>query len=236
MRGLLVMAMFVASLAHAGWKDFEEARELSLDANNVNRLSIEAGAGSMDVTGVAGLDRVHVTATIVVPDADQDEAAKVMEKRMVLTLEKNGDEAQLKSWFKNRFMGIGSDAYIVLDVNVPKGMAVKIDDGAGSIEVIDLEGDITIDDGSGSIDVENVASVNIDDGSGSVKVRDAAGDVSIVDGSGSISVNNVQGSVTIDDGSGGIRVSDVEQDLIIVDDGSGGQSFTNVRGTVDLET
>lgn len=236
MRGFLVMAMFVASLAQAGWKDFEEARELSLDAKQVDKLSIEAGAGSMDVTGVAGLDRIRVTATIVVPDADQDEATKVMDKRMVLSLEKKGDEAQLKSWFQDRFMGIGPDAYIVLDVNVPQGMAVDIDDGSGSIDVVDVEGDIAIDDGSGSIEVENVASVKIDDGSGSVTVIDAAGDVSIVDGSGSISVKNVQGTVTIDDGSGGIRVSDVEQDLIIVDDGSGGQSFTNIRGSVDLET
>lgn len=236
MRGFIVMAMFVVSLAHAGWKDFEEVRELSLEANSIDTLSIEAGAGSMDVTGVAGLDRIKVTATIVVPDADQDKAARAMEKRMVLSLQEKGNEAELKAWFKNKFMGFGSDSYIVLDVNVPKGMAVEIDDGAGSIEVIDVEGDITIDDGSGSIDVENVASVKVDDGSGSVTIKGVAGDVTIVDGSGSISVNSVQGTVTIDDGSGGIRVSDVERDLVIVDDGSGGQSFTNIRGSVDLET
>lgn len=236
MRSFIVMAMFAASLGHAGWTDYEEVRRLEIDVGKIKILSIDAGAGSMDVTGVDGLGQIAVTATIVVPDSDEADALKVIEKRMVLSLQENHGEAVLKSKFDHGFMGFSSNARIDLEVSLPQGMAVRIDDGSGSIDVNATMADVSIDDGSGSIDVSVAANVNIDDGSGSIDIRTATGDVFIVDGSGSIEVEQVGGSVTIDDGSGGIRVSDVENDLIITDDGSGGLSFSNVRGDVEQET
>jgi len=228
--------MFTVSLAHAGWSDYEEVRDLSLDAAGISQLTINAGAGSMDVTGVKGLDKISVKATIVVPDEDEDDAVRVIEKRIRLSLEKNAGDANLDAWFESGLMSFGSSPYIALEVSVPQGMAVNIDDGSGSIDIVDLAGDLTIDDGSGSIDIKNVAHVRIDDGSGSIDLVSATGDVSIVDGSGSISVKHVQGSVTIDDGSGSIDVSDIDSDLIIVDDGSGSLRFSDIRGTVDADT
>ena len=236
MRSIIVIAMFAASLAQAEWADYEEVRDMDLDVDGISQLSIKAGAGSMDVTGVSGLDKISVRATIVVPNADEDDALNVIEKKMTLTLDQKGSEARLNAWFDDGFMGIGSNAHIVLEVSVPQGLSVNIDDGSGSLDVIDVAGDVTIDDGSGSIDVKNVANLKIDDGSGSIDVDDVSGDVSIVDGSGSISVDHVKGSVTIDDGSGSIKISDVENDVIILDDGSGSVRITNVRGSVDQET
>lgn len=236
MRSFLVMAMFTVSLAHAGWKDYEEVREMDLDVDGVSRLTIDAGAGSMDVTGVDGLAKITVKATIVVPGEDADDAARVIEKRIRLSLEKNGADAELEASFESSLISFGSSPYIVLEVSVPRGLAIDIDDGSGSIDVIDVRGDISIDDGSGSIEVENAADVVIDDGSGSINVSGAAGDVSIVDGSGSINVEHVQGSVTIDDGSGSITVSDIDNDLVIVDDGSGGLTYSDIRGMVDADT
>jgi Toastrack DUF4097 len=236
MRSFIVMAMFSASLAHAGWTDYQEIRELDLSANGLARLTIDAGAGSMDVTGVAGLDKIMVVATIVVPDKDEDHAVRVIQKKMRLSLQRNGDDAELEARFKSGLMSVGASPYIALAVSVPQGMAVSIEDGSGSIDVIDVAGNVSINDGSGSIDIRNVAHLNIDDGSGSIDVVNVVGDVSIVDGSGSISVEHVQGSVTIDDGSGSINVSDVERDLIIVDDGSGSLRYSDIRGTVDADT
>ena len=236
MRSLIVMAMFTVSLAHAGWTDYEEVRDLDLDANGISQLTINAGAGSMDVIGVAGLDKITVKATIVIPNEDEDDAGRIIEKRMRLSLQEKSGEAELEAWFKSGLMSFGSSPYIVLEVNVPRGMAVNIDDGSGSIDIVDLAGDISIDDGSGSIDIRNVAHVRIDDGSGSIDLVNANGDVWITDGSGSISVEHVQGSVTIDDGSGSIEVIDIDNDLIIVDDGSGSLRFSDIRGMVDADT
>lgn len=236
MRSILLLATMAASLAVAEWNGYQELHELEMPAAGIETLNIDAGAGSLVVTGLKGADRIAVTATVGVNDADESEARKVIARRMVLALESEGELATLEARFESGFMGIGSDGYIALEVSIPENMALNIDDGSGSMDVIDTGGDVRIDDGSGSIEVQNVANLWIDDGSGSIDVSGASGDVSIVDGSGSISVRHVGGSVTLDDGSGSIRVDDVERDLIIVDDGSGGLSFSDVRGTVDAET
>ncbi len=236
MRSFVVMAMFLASFSHAAWTDYEEVRELSLDADGIEELDIRAGAGSLDVQGVEGQGSIVVTATIVVADADEDEAAKIIAKRMELSLDERDGKAILKSDFDSGFMGAGPNARIDLEVRIPSGLNLAIDDGSGSIDVRDIAAGVKIDDGSGSIDVENVASLYIDDGSGSIDVERVAGDVEVEDGSGSINVRGVSGSVTIDDGSGSIKVSDVEEDLVIVDDGSGGLKFSDIRGTVKQDT
>lgn len=236
MRSFVVMAMFLASFSHAAWTDYEEARDLSLDANGIGELDIRAGAGSLDVTGVAGQDQILVKATIIVVDADEDEAGRIIAKKMELSLDNRDGKAVLIADFDGGFMGAGPNARIDLEVTVPAGLPLTIDDGSGSLDVRDVAADVSIDDGSGSIDVKNVANLRIDDGSGSIDIERVAGDVNLTDGSGSISVRGVSGSVTIDDGSGSIKVSDVEEDLIIVDDGSGGFKYSDIRGSVQQDT
>jgi hypothetical protein len=233
MRSIIVMAMFLASFADAAWKDYTTVRDLEVDAAGIERFEINAGAGSLDIQGVAGLDSLIVVATVVVPESNEDDAVQLIDKKMRLSLDRNGDNAKLESWFEDGWLGRGSSARIDLKISVPTGVTIRIDDGSGSIDLIGVEADVSIDDGSGSIQVQGVASVSIDDGSGSIEVSDATGDVSIIDGSGSINVRSVGGSVSVDDGSGSIKVSDVEQDLTIVDDGSGGFSYSDVRGRVD---
>jgi hypothetical protein len=235
MRSLIAMAIFLASFASAAASDYEETRDLTVDASGVETLIIDVGAGSLDVAGVDGLDTIEVKAVIVIADADEEDGRKIIEKNLVLTLGRDGSRAELESEFDNGFWGSNSSGRVDLEVRAPSTLAVSIDDGSGSMDVSNFSADVSIDDGSGSIDVQNVGALKIDDGSGSIDVSGATGDVYINDGSGSIAVDAVGGSVTIDDGSGSIRVSDVAEDLIIVDDGSGSVSFSDVRGTVDQE-
>lgn len=235
MRSFIVMAMFLASFASMAASDYTETRDMTVDASGVEALVINVGAGTLDVTGVDGLDSIDVKATIVIADADDDEAQKVIAKELTLTLELDGNVADLRSSFDQGFWSFGSGGRVDLEVRAPSNLAVSIDDGSGSMDVSNFSADMKIDDGSGSMDIQKVASVNIDDGSGSIDISGATGDVYINDGSGSITVEAVGGTVTIDDGSGSIRVTDVAEDLIILDDGSGSVSFSDVRGTVEQE-
>lgn len=232
MRSLILMGMFAASLAQADWNDYEEVRELELDAGGVEMFRIDAGAGSLKVDGVRGSE-IRVTATIGVNTRNEDKARKAIEERMTLTLERDGDTADLVSSFDNGMFG--KNGWIALEIEMPKGMKLVVDDGSGSIVIRDTEADVVVDDGSGSLQVYNVGALEIDDGSGSIKVEGANGDVSIVDGSGSISVRGVDGSVTIDDGSGSISVADVERDLNVIEDGSGSVTVADVRGDVEID-
>lgn len=229
MRSFIVMAMFAASLAEAAWFDYEERRDLELDAAGIGELEIDAGAGSIIVNGTDG-DRIIVSATIRV-DEREDAARQLIEDYLDLTLEQDGELAFLEADFGHAGVGASID----LDVRLPAGMNVTIDDGSGSITVDGTRSFIRIDDGSGSIELTDIAGASIDDGSGSIDISGSSDDVEIIDGSGSITVRAVAGSVVVDDGSGSIRISDVERDVIIDEAGSGGVTISDVRGSIEQD-
>ena len=237
MRGILLIAMFTASLAHAAWNDYVEVRDLRMDADGVRKLTVEAGAGSLDISGDPNAEAILVIATVTVANEKADEAQKIMESDMVLTLERNGDTALLRSYFESDgSWGWGKQNGIALEVRVPEHLGLAVDDGAGSMEIRNVRGDIKIDDGSGSIVMTAVGgNLEIDDGSGSISIAEAGDDIRIVDGSGSIRVRQVGGSVIVSDGSGSIDVSDVGRDLIVEEDGSGGLRFAGVQGRVEQD-
>ena len=137
MRGFVVMAMLAVSMSHAGSHNYSEVRNLELDASGLSDLFIDAGAGALVVNGVEGSDEIVVVATIVVGDGDADEARKLIEKRLRLELERDGDSARLKAGFRSGW-GWDGDAAIDLDVRMPAQLALLIDDGSGSITVLDL--------------------------------------------------------------------------------------------------
>jgi DUF4097 and DUF4098 domain-containing protein YvlB len=141
---------------------------------------------------------------------DDDEAAarKLIAKNLVLQLETKRGTATLLSYFDQHFWR-SHDAVIDLEVRVPQGLALFVDDGSGAMRIADVLGDVRIDDGSGSIDVSHAVNVTIDDGSGSIKISSATGDVRIDDGSGDINIRDVAGSVTIDGGSGSVLLADI---------------------------
>jgi hypothetical protein len=236
MRTILILGMFTASLAHAAWSDYEETRDLILDANGISNVQIDAGAGSLEVSGSADADSIAVTALILVPGEKEEKAKKIIESDLVLTLERDGDTAVLKGYFESGGWGWGDSPSVRLEVALPAQMGLEVDDGSGSIIIRDISGDIEIDDGSGSLQMSNVGGdIRIEDGSGSVSVEGVGGDISINDGSGSITVKDVRGTVVVDDGSGGINVTDVDADLIIEDDGSGSLNFARINGRVEKD-
>lgn len=232
MRNLLIMFIFAATLAHAR-SDYEETRELTLDAADLQALRIEAGAGSLEIIGEADTDGIAVNALITVPDASPDEAAERMDERMVLSLVRKDGGAELKGYFRSGGNWFGDSPGIRLEVRMPARMSLDVKDGSGSIEVRDVRGDIELDDGSGSITMAEVAgNLRLKDGSGSIEISDAGGDISLVDGSGSISLRGVAGSVTIEDGSGSIDVAGVSGDVTIPESGSGSVDVRDVQGRV----
>lgn len=232
----LSTAAIVASVSGTALADYQAVRELALESRGIDTVSIESGAGRLDVTGVPGADEITVTAIIEISGRDDADARKAIESDMVLSLDKDSDRARIKAWFDDGWSWGGS-AYVHLEVMMPAVLHLEIDDGSGSIDIAGVRGDVMLEDGSGSLDMQDVGgNVDIDDGSGSLTVSGVGGNLIIKDGSGSITVRDVGGSVTVDDGSGGIDVRNVEEDLVIVDDGSGGLEFAQIGGRVENES
>jgi len=73
MRGLIVMSMFVASMASATWNEYSETRELELAADGISLLDIDAGAGAIEIRGDSKTTNIQVTATIKLPKLDDDD-------------------------------------------------------------------------------------------------------------------------------------------------------------------
>lgn len=227
---LLLIAVGQPSLA----ADYEEVRDLSLNAEGIATLEIETGAGSLLVTGVAESSTIVAEAIIRVPDEDAEGAREIIESDLELSLERDNDRAILRADFKHGGWLSGHAGSIQLEVTVPEAISLDIDDGSGSITVQDVTGDIALDDGSGSIDLTRVGGrLTIDDGSGSISAQQVGGDVTITDGSGSLKVTRVEGSVTVDDGSGSVTLSGIVGDVDIREAGSGSLSITDVQGSTN---
>jgi hypothetical protein len=236
MRNTVLLVVLVGGLPGVVLADVEEVRDLRLDTRGIDMLNIDAGAGSLEVVGVGGSDEIAVTATINVQGLSDARARDKIESDMVLTLEKDSGTARLNSYFDSGGWSFGGSPSIDLDVRMPEGMHLVVDDGSGSIEISNVRGDISVDDGSGSLTMTDVGgNVDIEDGSGTLTIEGVGGDLNIDDGSGSITVRQVAGSVVVDDGSGSIDVSDVAKDFIVVDDGSGGVTFANIGGRVQTD-
>lgn len=240
--------IFLPVIALAGTLD--ETRQLELSAASIQTLKIECGSGFLTTIGVKGSDRIRATAQIEVKGIQENEFQKYLEKKLLLTLEKQGRDAVLKADIKKSFPK-KIEAKINLTVKVPRMLPVTIDDGSGaimvtslagglqlvddsgSIDIINMEGKIKIADGSGRIDIEDVrGDVEVQDGSGHIKINLVKGNVSITDGSGSITVQDIDGNVTVTDGSGSIEIHEVTQNVYINAAGSGTVDIEGVKGKV----
>ncbi len=231
----LTALVAVPGVTCADWGDYDyqEQRQLELDADGIAMLSIDAGAGSLDVRGSDSSRQISVDAVVLVKGARGEEAERFIAKRLRLELDRRGDEAVLIADFPDGWMGDTQGA-VALEVTLPQGIDLVVDDGSGSIEIEDTRANVRVDDGSGSLSVRNAGDVLVDDGSGSLNIEGATGNVKVTDGSGSLKIRGVTGDVWIDDGSGSISVYDVAGNLTIVDAGSGGTSYEQVAGTVSV--
>jgi hypothetical protein len=130
---------------------FETTKTLDLAAQGIKRLDIDAGAGSLTVTGREGLAAIEIKAEIVARNVRDEDLEGFIRDRIELTLEKRGDVAVLVSRVRDerRLFHLGDSAQINLTVSVPKAMALAIDDGSGSISVEGLSAALRLEDGSG---------------------------------------------------------------------------------------
>ena len=223
--------MFLAGChVHGGqWSACDTRSSLSeqIDAADASSVKIVAHAGSLRVTGDAGISRVEASAEACA----SDEAAL---DEMQLLVERRGSELYVETvmgeghgWRTNRRMD--------LVVSLPDSLAVEIIDKSGDLRVEGVAA-AKIDDKSGDIVVDDVrGALEIADKSGDVRVDHVTGNVRVDDKSGDVRVSNVSGDVTVYDKSGDIIVRDVAGDLSVPDDGSGQVDHKNVQGQVTLD-
>jgi len=221
---MLAAAALLAAATADARPDLQDTKQLELDAAQLTKLSIHAAAGSLIVRGAPDSNTIRITAEIWQSRANDDyKLTLTKDNKMALLV----TEIESGGWFF-----FGNDDRIDLIVSVPAHLQLDIEDGSGSIEISDINGDVWIEDKSGSIELSKLGgALKIEDGSGSLTITNVLGDVKIDDGSGTISVRTTGGNVHIDDGSGSISIEDIAG-VVRVSDGSGGIS---VDGAADFK-
>lgn len=229
-----ILAALLAVPAFAGVFDgdecrYSEPRRAHTPAAGISKVVIHAVAGSLEVGGVAGADRVVVDGQACTSESD-------LIDEMTITLRKRGSVLHIDAEIPEKRVIFGFySARLDFSVTLPAGIPVEIEDGSGWIRVSNT-GPATIHDGSGAIEVRGVQGpLEIRDGSGGIDVDGVGGPVSITDGSGEILIRNVRGDITLEDGSGAISVSHAEGSLHVREDGSGSIGVRNVRGSVLID-
>lgn len=231
----LICAISLVSLAAISANKLKFNRSLEMSTDRLSAVEFDVGAGSLDIVGTSG-NEIKVKATIESEDyRDMDDLLAAFDKRMLFSIERQSEYAVISAKNKDSIKwGKSKNIMIHLEVELPRGMDLVIDDGSGSISVENMDGEIKIDDGSGSITLRNISNdIEIDDSSGSIQIADVNGSVSIEDASGSIELKNISGSVDIEDGSGEIMAKDIGGDFK-VDDSSGDIVVKNLKGQFKL--
>jgi DUF4097 and DUF4098 domain-containing protein YvlB len=118
--------------------------------------------------------------------------------------------------------GSGLEAAANLVVSIPAGKTVALNLGVGSVNVSNVNGNISVD-AAADVTTENTkGSLSLDTGSGSAKITNADGDLTIDSGSGEVTISKVKGSILkLDSGSGDIRADAITVDKADLDSGSG---------------
>lgn len=226
--------------------DFHQQKDLTIDAQALTAMEIEAGAGSLIIRGDDNITEIKVTADIYTDRKHQD--------AYELTLDKSGKTGYLvaKNYKTSGFWN-GNSPHINVVVTMPTSLALDVNDGSGDMKISNISSDLYINDGSGDIEVTNIGGslnikdasggmeisnignrTNINDGSGEIEISHINGTLDIVDGSGEIDVEYIEGNLLIDDGSGTIHASNINGDAKI-DDGSGDLTVKQVTGIITID-
>ena len=119
--------------------------------------------------------------------------------------------------------GGGLEDHADLVVRVPRGVEVAIHLAVGEGNARNLAADLTFNSGAASVDVAEVeGNVSVDTGSGALTITDVTGDVIAHTGAGAITLEGISGSaLTADTGSGSVFLGEISAARVTADTGSG---------------
>jgi DUF4097 and DUF4098 domain-containing protein YvlB len=228
-----LLAFMISSVAMA-----EECKDIdfTLDTDGIRVLELDTGAGYLDITGTSGSSDIEIRARACTDSRRRLEDMDVLYQRRGNAWEVETETGDARDGFSLfSLFDFDSHASIDVDVRVPAGLLLDIDDGSGAINVRDVTGELRINDGSGEIELSRfTGEVDIDDGSGGTDIHDVNGRVRVNDGSGSITIARTM-DVTVRDGSGSISIRDIEGNVDVPDDGSGSITIERVSGNVLID-
>lgn len=190
---VVVVAGVTGCGAAAGDDQEPERRSFPLRGST---LTVDSDDSTLELvaTDAAPEGRVQVTRWF--------EGSVVMGKDPEVTWAMDGDRLVLRM----SCSGFVADCSAKHRVEVPRGVAVKVVDGDGSVRAGGFEEALDIRTGDGSVRVQDVTGpVRVHSGDGSVRVDDATGAVKVSTDDGSVHVGSADGPLDLRTQDGSIR-------------------------------
>ena len=249
LQGLLSLAALLLMAPASAWDSgcrYSADRRASMESAGAKRIVVIARAGDLEVRPATG--------TVVQGTGKACASREGFLRDLQVVTRRDGDVIYLEARMPGEIKGIGLFyAYLDLEVEVPAGIPVAIQDSSGDIEahdvwivqVTDSSGDIVLNRVSGDLEIsDSSGDINVSRATGRVQVQDSSGDIRIAgardvvipsDSSGDITIEHVTGEVRIDqDSSGDIGIVDVGRNVQLLSDTSGEVKLSRVKGTVRL--
>ena len=198
----------------ADWCKYEKNIDVTLDLADSELLAISAGAGDLEVRGIAGSKEAVIHGNVCVSKEawlDDAQVTTTTGKRAEIIADLPGSGG---SW------SLFGNSYASMDlvIEVPQDLALKIKDSSGDIEI------------------SHVAALHLYDSSGDIEIENSLGPISIKDSSGDIVVDQVKGNFTIEsDSSGDIYASNIEGVALVKKDSSGDIHLTQITSDAIVE-
>lgn len=176
-------------------------------------LYIDLDYGDIEVSQISG-DDVLVELERDVDTRDQDEAMRMLERHDYEIYQRRNDvtvrsryERRNSRWGRNN-----NEVSFRIRVRIPEQYNVNFLNGAGNVEVEDVEGDVEGRTGAGNIVIGNIAgTVSIATGAGNVEVDGAVGRMDVSSGAGNVELRDVRGEVDATTGAGNVRAEIIRQ-------------------------
>ncbi len=230
---ITLITIIAPGLTYAQSCRYQKEIDFTVDAASVQNLQIDVGAGDLSIRGNGNTSEVSVTAVACASSRNRLDGMDLLHRSQGTNIEIFTEIQRRRNFLS--LLSFGS-AYIDIEMVVPEGLALQVDDGSGSVDITGVSS-LVLEDGSGSIAVSDVnGDVHIEDGSGAIDISRVDGLVSIDDGSGGLEVIESSAVRIIDDGSGGIRIANIARNVHIEDDGSGGIDIQEIGGDVTIDS
>ncbi|GMQ81309.1 MAG: DUF4097 family beta strand repeat-containing protein [Rhodothermia bacterium] len=213
-----------------GTKDIIKAR---FDVRPGGTLYIDIDRGLIDIEA-SGDDEVYVELVRDVRGVSSDEEKAILEQHEY-DISKDGNNVVIESRFDADNNGSWSWKRLrkkkifklTVTIRVPERYNIDFENGAGNVEIADLDGTVVGRTGAGNIVVGDInGPVDISSGAGNIDIESVVGYVDVRTGAGNITIDKVAGEIDAQTGAGNVVATVTRQPREDSDLGSGAGNVT----------
>jgi hypothetical protein len=149
---LLLCACLVSYGLQASDCKFEVMIDQTLDLSGSQELSVQAAAGSLEITGMKGSDVASIKGRVCVSEEEwlEESGVKTSSGNRAEIIVNLADTDDGGSWTGNNY------AYLDLELEVPEGIRLNVRDSSGDMKIAHAPGPVSIKDSSGEIRASKV--------------------------------------------------------------------------------